>query len=238
MLAGSLEDWLPHFRNLEERVIAAVEVAWPVCIAPLQSRKNEMTHEDHITEHLVQRLIRTKQLPGWIVYQYTLLSEAEDGLVSISSNIDFVLTIGDDEDVYLAYECKRLNVRYAGGTRGLVGPYVDDGLMCFVSGQYSNGLPLGMMLGYVMNAHSERAQRGVRSAIAARATQLRLRAQHDVVTIAGKPLRFRSEHQSQSGGIIEVVHSLLSCPEAQTAFNRRLLSANALARAANWHLDW
>jgi hypothetical protein len=212
MLTGSLEEWLPHFRTLEERVIAAVEAAWPMCIAPLQSRKNEMTHEDHITEHLVQRLIRTKQLPGRIVYQYSLLSEGEDGLVSISSNIDFVLTVGDDEDVYLACECKRLNVPYASGTRGLVGPYVDDGLMRFVSGQYSNGLPLAMMLGYVMNAHSERAQRGVRRAIALRAIRLGLRAQHDVATIAGQPLRFSSEHQSQSGEIIEVVHSLLAWP--------------------------
>jgi hypothetical protein len=212
MLSGSLNEWLPHFRTLEEQVVAAVEAAWPVCIVPLQSRKNEMTHEDHITEHLVQRLIRTKQLPGRIVYQYTLLSEAGDGLVAISSNIDFVLTVGDDEDVYLACECKRLNVPYANGTRGLVGPYVDDGLMRFVTGQYSNGLPLAMMLGYVMNAHSDRAHRGVRRAIALRASQLNLRAQHDIATIAGQPLRFRSEHQSPSGEIIEVVHTLLAWP--------------------------
>jgi hypothetical protein len=212
MLAGSPEEWLPHFRTLEEQVIVAVEVAWPVCIAPLQLRKNEMTHEDHITEHLVQKLIRSKLLPGRIVCQYPLLSEAEDGLVSISSYIDFVITVGDDEDVYLACECKRLNVPYRRGTRGLIGPYVDDGLMRFVSGQYSNGLPLAMMLGYVMNAHSERAQRGVRRAIALRASQLGLRTQHDVATTAGQPLRFRTEHQSQSGEVIEVVHSLLAWP--------------------------
>lgn len=212
MLTGSLDEWLPHFRTLEEQVIAAVDLAWPVCIAPLQSRKNEMTHEDHITEHLVQRLIRTKQLPGRIVYQYPLLSEAEDGLVRVSSYIDFVVTVGDDEDVYLACECKRLNVPYASGTRGLVGPYVDDGLMRFVSGQYSNGLPLAMMLGYVMNAHNERANRGVRRAITIRASQLGLRAQHNVVTTSGQPMRFRSEHQCQSGEIIEVIHSLLAWP--------------------------
>jgi hypothetical protein len=39
--------------------------------------------------------------------------------VSISSNIDFVLTVGDDEDVYLACECKRLNVPYKSGIMGL-----------------------------------------------------------------------------------------------------------------------
>ena len=56
-----------------------------------------MSHEDHITEHLVRSLVRTKSLPGRIIYQYTLLAEDENGNVSISGNIDFVLTVGDDE---------------------------------------------------------------------------------------------------------------------------------------------
>ena len=212
MLAGSLDDWLPHFRDLEERVFAAVEAAWPVCIGPLQSRKNAMTHEDHITEHLVQCLIRTKKLPGRIIYQYTLLSEAGDGLVSISSNIDFVLTVGDDEDAYLACECKRLNVPYATGTRGLVGPYVNEGLMRFVTGQYSRGLPLAMMLGYVMNAHTDRACRGVKRAMALRAGQLALRSHREDPFVSGRPLRFYSNHTCQAGQVIEVAHTLLPWP--------------------------
>lgn len=144
MLEGSLEAWLPHFRSIEERFSDAIEVAWPVCIGPLQLKKNAMTHEDHITEHLVQSLIRTKAIPGRIIYQYTLLVQDEHDNVSVSSNIDFVLTVGDDEDVYLACECKRLNVPYKSGVRGFVGEYVDEGLMRFVKGQYSNGLPLAM----------------------------------------------------------------------------------------------
>lgn len=60
-----------------------------------------------------------------------------DGNVSAQSNIDFALTIGDDEDAYVACECKRLNVPYKTGVRGLVSEYVDEGLMRFVTGQYS-----------------------------------------------------------------------------------------------------
>lgn len=147
MLAGDLKAWLTQFRGLEERIADAVEAAWSICIAPLQFKKNALTHEDHITEHLVQSLIRTKLMPGRIVYQYTLLAEDADGNASAPSNIDFALTIGDDEDVYLACECKRLNVPYKTGVHGLVGEYVDEGLMRFVTGQYSRGLPLAMMLG-------------------------------------------------------------------------------------------
>jgi hypothetical protein len=129
--------------------------------------------------------------------------------VRLSSNIDFVLTIGDDEDVYLACECKRLNVPYKSGTRGLVGEYVNDGLMRFVSGQYSNGLPLAMMLGYVMNARTDRARRGLRRAMTIRSTAIQLKSERDEPVIKGRPLRFFTSHVSASGHDIEIAHTLL-----------------------------
>ncbi|WP_018918902.1 hypothetical protein [Vreelandella zhanjiangensis] len=212
MLTGDLDEWLPHFRGLEEQVAEAVEAAWPVCIAPLQAKKNEMTHEDHITEHLVQSLIRTKSLPGRIIYQYTLLVEDDDGNVSMSSNIDFALTIGDDEDVYLACECKRLNVPYENGMRGLVGEYVDEGLMRFISGQYSNGLPAAMMLGYVMNARTERARRGLKRAMASRSAAIRLQSEREAPIKDSQPLRFHTTHLCVRGHTIEIAHTLLAWP--------------------------
>ena len=130
----------------------AIEAAWPICIGPLQGKKGAMTHEDHITVHLVQALRRTKKVPGRIEYQHELLVEDANGNVSLSSSIDFVLTVGDDEDVYLAYECKRLNVPYAARVRNLCVPYVQEGLMRFVTGQYSNGLPMATMIGYLKAA--------------------------------------------------------------------------------------
>lgn len=212
MLAGSPDQWLPHYRDIEEQVIAAVETAWPICIGPLQAKKNAMSHEDHITEHLVHALIRSKALPGRLIYQYTLLGEDKAGGVSISSNIDFVLAIGDDEDVYLACECKRLNVPYRRGVRGLVGEYVDEGIMRFVSGQYANGLPLALMLGYVMNARVERARRGLARAMAARSTALGLTSETSTPIEVGRPVRFRTTHACTSGHNIEVAHALLGWP--------------------------
>ncbi|QHJ84367.1 MAG: hypothetical protein [Caudoviricetes sp.] len=212
MLAGDLNAWLPHFRSLEERIVNAVETAWPICIAPLQSKKNSLTHEDHITEHLVQSLIRTKLVPGRIIYQYTLLTEDGSGNVSAPSNIDFVLTLGDDEDVYLACECKRLNVPYKTGVRPLVSEYVDQGLMRFVTGQYSNGLPLAMMLGYVMNAKSDEAKRGVERILKLRSAIVRLQSERDDPVISGRPIRFHTTHACVPGHIIEVAHTLLAWP--------------------------
>ncbi|MGL4196553.1 MAG: hypothetical protein ACRCSX_02150, partial [Allorhizobium sp.] len=135
-----------------------------------------------------------------------------DGNVSAPSNIDFVLTIGDDEDVYLACECKRLNVPYHTGVRALVGEYVDQGLMRFVNGQYSRGLPLAMMLGYVMNAKTDLARRGVRRIMALRSTTIGLQSERDAPNAVDRPVRFHTTHACVPGHVIEVAHTLLAWP--------------------------
>ena len=98
------------------------------------------------------------------------------------------------------------------GREELVGEYVDDGLMRFVSGRYSNGLPLAMMLGYVMNAHTERARRGLRRAMAIRSKAIQLKFERDEPIVNGRPLRFFTTHACASGHDIEVAHTLLGWP--------------------------
>ncbi len=212
MLTGSPGAWLAHFRDLGEQMSEAIEAAWPICIGPLQSKKGSMTHEDHITEHLVHALRRTKKVPGRISYQYVLLVADVNDNVSLTSSIDFVLTVGDDEDVYLAYECKRLNAPYRAGVANLCGAYVEDGLMRFVTGQYSNGLPMAMMIGYVMNGNNIRARQGLRRAMKARIATLGLTAEQDHPSPPGEPTRFRSTHTCKSGHSMEVEHLLLPWP--------------------------
>ena len=212
MLEGSPDAWLAHFRDIGEQMSEAIEVAWPICIGPLQAKKDAMTHEDHITEHLVKALRRTKKVPGRIEYQYALLVEDANGNVSLSGKIDFVLTVGDDEDAYLACECKRLKVPYATGVRNLCSLYVEDGLMRFVTGQYSNGLPMTMMIGYVMNGDNGGARRGLRRVMKARTATLGLTAEQDYPSLPGKPTRFSSTHTCRSGHSMKVEHHLLPWP--------------------------
>lgn len=212
MLQGDLGIWLERFKSLEERVAETIEEVWPTCIEPLKPIKNTMTHEDHITNHLVAALIKSKKLPGRLVPQYSLLTEAEDNTIHLSSNIDFVLTVGDDENVYLACECKRLNVPFKSGLKGLVGKYVDDGLMRFITGQYSNGLPLAMMLGYVMNSRADRARKGLRSAMNVRATKIKLKLTTDSPVIKDRPIRFVTRHTCDAGHEIDISHTLLAWP--------------------------
>jgi hypothetical protein len=190
----------------------AIDDAWPVCIEPLQSRKGAMTHEDRITEHLVKALQKTKKVPGRITYQYVLLDEDASGNVTAPSSIDFVLTVGDVEEVYLAYECKRLNVTYGTRVRSYCGPYVDDGLMRFVSGQYAKGLPMATMIGYVMNGNNATARRGLRRVMKLRTAALRLTAEQDRHSTAGRSTRFMSAHECGPGHNVHVEHHLLPWP--------------------------
>jgi hypothetical protein len=208
MLTGDPANWLSHFVRLEDRVAMAVEAAWPNCIAPLQASKGTMTHEDFITNHLVDALIRSKSLPGRIVPQYALLGQNTQQLLQVSSKIDFVLTIGDDEDVYLACECKRLNVPYKAKTRPLAHEYVRDGLTRFVTGQYANGLPLAMMVGYVMDAQVALAHERLKKALL-RSKLINLKSAIHPPSMAGKAIRFFTTHQCVAGNDVEVRHTLL-----------------------------
>jgi hypothetical protein len=211
MLAGDPAAWLAHFSTLEERLIDSVEAAWPICIAPLQAVKGTMTHEDFITNHLVNALIRSKTLPGRIVPQYALLAPNAQQLLQVGSKIDFVLTIGDDEDVYLACECKRLNVPYKKKTRSLAHEYVRDGLTRFVTGQYADGLPLAMMVGYVMDAQDTIAHERLKRALQ-RSKLINLKSVNHPPATAGKAIRFVTTHQCSAGHYIEVRHTLLGWP--------------------------
>lgn len=82
--------------------------------------------------------------------------------------------------------------------------------MRFVTGQYSSGLPLAMMLGYVMNAKTDIARRGVGRIMALRSTAIGLQSERDAAVVSGRPMRFHTTHACVSGHVIEVAHTLLA----------------------------
>ena len=77
---------------------------------------------------------------------------------------------------YFAFEAKRLHVKYPGGKRSTEYPtYVGDaGMKAFLVEQYSEGLPAGGMLAYVMDGQTDKAWGGLAKRIEARRKTLRL----------------------------------------------------------------
>ena len=118
--------------------------------------------------------------------------------------------LDQDRDTYLAYECKRLNVRRDDGRRSLATAYVMDGLSRFTTGQYSETLPVGCMLGYVLDGDVEYAAMSVRATIVARRQDVALVVEPRDDSAIGVATRFYSCHRRASNNEeIEVRHAML-----------------------------
>jgi len=103
------------------------------------------------------------------------------------------------EDVYFAFECKRLNVISNGKFQSLAGKYVKEGMMRFVVGQYAQALNCGGMLAYVMDGNLPSARKAVDAAVRRRCSKLCIAA----------PTGLRRSVLSKSGcQIDETVHAL------------------------------
>jgi hypothetical protein len=119
------------------------------------------------------------------------------------------ILLDPERERYVAYECKRLNVIHKGTRSSLATRYVTDGMMRFMTEQYAEGLPVGCILGYVLDGDLPFALTQVNTAIETHKLALFL---------IGGPLspkaivgikRFSTGHQRPNGANIELRHVLL-----------------------------
>ena len=150
-------------------------------------------------EHLYSGVVATT--PHLPIDEFRILARTGEGLI-----------LSQDRDVYLAYECKRLNVVREDGKRSLAREYVMDGLSRFITRQYAENLPVGCMLGYVVDGDLKSAASSVRAKIVECCQDVALiREPRDDVAI-GEATRFYSRHRrGANGGEIEVRHARLPC---------------------------
>ena len=214
MLAGDPTAWAGRFRSFDVRFIERVAAVWRECIGRLPKRPDEnpiTIKEDPITINLVDLLNRDPDARLWFHYidfQYEPVAHTAEGTAYSTGRIDMAVILNQDRDIYLAYECKRLNLVRRDGRRSLAGNYVKDGLSRFVVEQYAESLPLACMLGYVLDGDLEYAESSVRARIVELREQVGLVAEpHDAAPI-GESKRFFSRHCRHSGNEIEVRHAL------------------------------
>ena len=209
MVVGDPAVWASRFRSFDDRFLDCVVAVWPRCLSVLASQPGE----DTITASLVDILLRdpdTRRQFHWIEFQYEPFGHTSKGAVLSKGRIDMAVFLNQDRDRYLAYECKRLNDCVGGGRRSLAGSYVRDGLSRFVSGQYSENLPVGCMLGYVLDGDLVSADSSVRAKILEFRSDMALVEEPRTVTGIGGTIRFYSRHRRKPGNAeIEVRHALL-----------------------------
>ena len=165
MTGGTPATWAARLRSLDVRFLQRVVDVWPECLRTLP----DQPREDEITLNLVVRLRRDRQARKWfhlIAFQYHPLGYEPNGLAYSKGRIDVAVLLDPAAEEYLAYECKRLNdVREDGRRRSLAGEYVTEGLFRFVAERYSENLPVGCMLGYVLDGDVAYAASRVREKI-------------------------------------------------------------------------
>jgi hypothetical protein len=77
------------------------------------------------------------------------------------------------EEIYFAFECKRLNAIEKGHRRTLASEYVTQGMMRFVTSQYGGSVLQGGMIGYVLDGRWKDAIRRVANNITGHSAQLK-----------------------------------------------------------------
>jgi len=171
MFSGRLE---PKFNPFDEDYLA--EIMEAAAVAWTRMRHPDWTEiEDQVTNRLVGRLANDSHfanIPYDVTAQCCLLGIDGQRLGRLDIRFKHRYSKRD----YFAFEAKRLHVTYPGGRFSTEYPtYVgDEGMMAFVEGQYSKGLPAGGMLGYVMDGKCDMAWSGLEKRIADRRAPLRL----------------------------------------------------------------
>jgi hypothetical protein len=211
MMLGDPQSWRRRLISLDERILQRILHVWARCVARLPGQPEE----DDVTINLVDLLSKdpvVRTLCHWIEYQFEPFGVDDNGVRYSKGIVDLTVLLDWDRETYLPYECKRLNVVHQGRRSSLATPYVTDGLMRFVTEQYAEGLPVGCMLGYVMDGDLAFALQQIRAAIVAQATPLRARSGIAKGEASPSTERFRTDHMRDVSAQIEVRHVLLPFP--------------------------
>jgi hypothetical protein len=215
-IIGESERWRAALRDKYEIISQAINRAWPDCRARIRATGpgtylETQAYEDPITRYLIVLLRRDRVIrdsPLFIESQRELLSEEPERGVVPEGYIDIgILFFLSSHKLCLALECKRLNVIRHGVRATLAGQYVREGMMRFVTGQYSPDLSLGGMVGYVMDGEMAAAYRAIKDKIAEHSDELL--CDPGRIADAGQPHQFSTEH-NRPVVPIELRHLLLS----------------------------
>lgn len=212
MVVGDPSAWATRFRTLDIRFLERVVAVWPSCLDVLP----DDPHEDTITENLVAKISKdpkARRLFHHLEYHYEPFGFTVEGRAFSKGKIDMAVLLDQEREHYLAYECKRLNVPRNGGLRSLATEYVTDGVVRFVTEQYAASLPVGCMLGYVLNGDASDARTKVLAAIGAQGDDIGLLDKPEHQMSIEPSFRFSTRHERGPGVLeIEVRHALLPFP--------------------------
>jgi hypothetical protein len=208
MSKGNMTQWTKRFQSVEKRFTQKIVLHWKESTQALHSN----SEEDDITNNLVHRLCKDPAVRriGWPEAQYVPFEPIGNAdAITGKGYIDLAVILDQNRDMYLAYECKRLNVVHGGKKSSLATVYVTEGLQRFVTQQYSRYLPMGCMLGYVMDGKIPYAKQKVEASIKNNSASGSLKSGPTDIKDIGISKRFHTSHVRYDGSNFDVNHTLL-----------------------------
>ena len=225
MLDGDRHQWTAECRRRDATFLRFVMKVWWQAVALLPGDPLE----DAITKAVVDRLDADAEARAlfYCDYQFVPIEWRCDGSLTRNRFIDIAVIVPNDRrSNYLAYECKKLNVRHKGKRRSQAGTYVGqpaaseaqssrspDGMMRFVTGKYAAGLPVACMIGYVMDGDLSFAYARIKAMIEQNRSVLRLQDGPTDEPPLDAMTRFVTTHERNGDGI-ELRHALLPFVQA------------------------
>ena len=199
MVSGERRAWVVKFRVTERKFLRCVARTWWQAIAHLP----RSSCEDTITYALVCNVNRDAEARSAFYCDYQFYT-------TVTLHVDMAVIVHNDRSTYLGYECKRLNVTGTDGARrSQAGAYVgEEGMMRFVTEKYSENLPVGCMLGYVMDGNLSFAYAKIEAVIMAKGQDLGLEGPLEAEPPIAPAQRFVTKH-ARDGKRIEMHHALL-----------------------------
>lgn len=207
MALGNLQLWTNRFVTVDERLLDRIATLWPQCVALLPAHPKE----DDISINLVHLLSKdpiVRRICHWVEYQFEPFGTHANGHKFSKGKIDICILLDWEREQYIAYEGKRLNITYRGQRSSLATAYVKEGMMRFLTEQYAEALPVGCMLGYVLDGDISFALNALNNAIAAYCP-LKLTSGPTPAAPIQNISRFSTAHRRRSGAPIELRHALL-----------------------------
>ena len=206
MVSGERRSWVVKFRVTDRKFLRCVARVWRQSVAHMP----RSSCEDTITYALVCNVNRDTEARSVFYCDYQFYT-------TVTLHVDMAVIVHNDRSTYLGYECKRLNVTGTDGARrSQAGAYVgEDGMMCFVTERYSEGLPVGCMMGYVMDGDMNFAFLRIEEAMAAEQPALGLQGELQENPPIGIIRRFVTEHE-RDGRWMEIRHALLPFVQASS----------------------
>jgi len=194
------------FYGYEQRLTKLIEKDWGL----IKAQVSNSDLETKISVDLYNQLKKNKELRaiGIPLIEHQLIDEDIKGDPFTKGKIDIVIMPDKyrDPDIYIAYECKRLNLTHKGKWSSLAGKYTAEGLARYVNAQYAKKLPVGCMLGYVMDGNIPNAHQSVIKSINKNKKTLKTKSIEKT-----KYLNRFTSHHSQKGTTnkIRITHLLL-----------------------------